>query len=112
MTAKGEPTVCDFCKKGHISQRTREVAFRQWSDKGYVHCRVTLMMGVCDHCQASMPASGADKIFDEAFQREYNRLKVQSSCRVAHQAPQSDLRCAISASLASAASSGGHFSCA
>jgi hypothetical protein len=112
MTAKSEPTVCGFCKKGHISQRAREVAFRQWSDRGYVHCRVTLMMGVCDHCQASTPAPGADKIFDEAFQREYNRLEAQSLRCATHHAPRSDLGCAISAFLASAESGGGHFRCA
>ena len=112
MTAKSEPTVCDFCKKAHVSQRAREVAFRQWSDQGFVHCQVTLMMGVCDHCQASTPAPGADKIFDDAFQREYNRLKVRSLRCATHQVPQPDLGCAISAFLARAASSGAHFSCA
>jgi hypothetical protein len=111
MTAKSEASLCEFCKNGHISQRTREVAFRQWSDKGYVHCRVSLMVGICDHCQASTPAAGADRIFDEAFQREYNRLKAQSSRCATQPKAQSDLACAISAFLASAASAGGHFRC-
>jgi hypothetical protein len=112
MAAKSEPTVCDFCKTGHICQRVREVAFRQWSDKGYVHCRASVTMGVCDHCQASTPAPGADKILDEAFRREYDRLKSQPSRCATHHAAHSDPGCAISAFLASAAGSGTHLRCA
>jgi hypothetical protein len=113
MANKSEPTVCDFCKTGHISQRMREIAFRQWSDKGYVHCRASLMVGVCDHCQASAPAPGADKILDEAFRREYERLESQPLHRPTHKASYPDLGCAISAFLASATGSGGpRFRCA
>jgi hypothetical protein len=112
MAAKSETTVCDFCKTGHISQRVRDVAFRQWSDKGYVHCRASVMMGVCDHCQASMPAPGADKILDEAFRREYDRLKSQPFRCTTNKVPHSDLGCAISAFLASATVSERHLRCA
>ena len=112
MAAKSAPAVCDFCKKGYMSQQVREVAFRQWSDKGYVHCRANVMMGVCDHCQASTPAPGADKILDDAFRREYDRLKLQPFRCITNKAPHSDLGCAISAFLASAAGSGAHFRCA
>jgi len=31
---------CDFCKKGRVITRKRQLAFRQWTDRGYVHCRV------------------------------------------------------------------------
>jgi hypothetical protein len=112
MAAKSEPTVCDFCKIGHISQRMREVAFRQWSDKGYIHCRATLMVGVCNHCQASVPAPGADRILDDAFRREYDRITSQQLRCATHKPPRPDLGCAISAFLASAAGSGSRFRCA
>jgi len=47
------------------------MAFRQWSDKGYLHCQVTMMVGICNDCKALSLDPGADRIFDEAFQREY-----------------------------------------
>jgi hypothetical protein len=69
-----EPTVCVLCRKGHVVREKRDVAFRQWSDKGYIHCRVTIPMDICDHCNASYSADpGIDKILDDAFQREYDK---------------------------------------
>ena len=52
-----------------------EIAFRQSSDKGYVHCRVTLEVAICDTCGTRSLDASAEKIFDEAFQREYDKLK-------------------------------------
>ena len=52
-----------------------EMAFRQSSDKGYIHCRVTIEVAVCDRCGARSLDPAADRIFDEAFQREYDKLK-------------------------------------
>ncbi len=51
-----------------------EMAFRQWSDKGYIHCRVTVVVGTCDKCRVKSLDPGSDKILDEAFQREYDKL--------------------------------------
>jgi len=66
---------CDFCRKGPVIWRIEEMRFRQWSDRGYVQCRVTLSVGTCAHCQAKSLEPGSDKIFDEAFQREYGKLR-------------------------------------
>jgi hypothetical protein len=74
MAAEDEPIVCEICQKGHIIKRMEEMAFRQWSDKGYVHCRVTILTGTCDHCRVKSWDPGTDKILDEAFQREYDKL--------------------------------------
>ena len=52
-----------------------EMAFRQSSDKGYIHCRVTIEVGICDRCGARSLDPAAERIFDEAFQREYDKLK-------------------------------------
>ena len=71
MMAAGEPTIREICKRGRVTKRMEEMAFRQWSDKGYLHCQVTMMVGVCNNCNAVSLAPGADRIFDEAFQREY-----------------------------------------
>ncbi len=74
MSADGEPTSCGFCKYGQVVKRMKEMAFRQWSDKGYVHCRAMIPIGVCDNCGAQSLDASAEKIFDEVFQREYDKL--------------------------------------
>ena len=76
MAAKeAENSVCVFCNRGHLIKHMEEIAFRQSSDKGYVHCRVTLEVAICDTCGTRSLDASAEKIFDEAFQREYDRLK-------------------------------------
>jgi hypothetical protein len=66
---------CDFCRIGRVSWRKEVMTFRQWSDKGYVHCRVRLPVGTCAHCQAKSLDADSDQMFDAAFQRAYDRLK-------------------------------------
>ena len=78
MAAEDESRACFFCKVGHTFKRTEELAFRQWSDKGYVHCRVTLMVGICDNCRARALDREAEKLFDDAFDREYEKLPTGS----------------------------------
>jgi hypothetical protein len=55
--------------------RMEEMAFRQWSDRGYVDCRVTLPVGRCARCQATSLDEDSGKIFDAAFQCEYDKLR-------------------------------------
>jgi Cys-tRNA synthase (O-phospho-L-seryl-tRNA:Cys-tRNA synthase) len=66
--------VCDFCNKGRLISSLKEVKFRQWSKKGYVHFSVMLTVRVCASCGARSFEPGADQIMDEAFQREYEKL--------------------------------------
>jgi hypothetical protein len=69
-----EPTICLICRKGHVIIRKEEIAFRQWSDKGYINCRVTIPIATCNHCETRYsPDPEIDKILDEAFQREYEK---------------------------------------
>jgi hypothetical protein len=74
MAAEGGPIICEFCKKGRVIKRMEGMAFRQWSDRGYVHCRVMILVGTCDHCHAKSLDLESDKIFDEAFQQKYDKL--------------------------------------
>ena len=41
---------CYFCKKGRFVENTEEIAFKQWTDKGYLFCRVVVPVDVCEHC--------------------------------------------------------------
>jgi hypothetical protein len=74
MAAEDKSIICEYCKKGSVTKRTVEMAFRQWSDKGYIHCRVMILVGICDNCHANSLDPEADRLFDEAFQREYDKL--------------------------------------
>jgi hypothetical protein len=65
---------CGFSHSGQVTKQLRSVTFRQWSDKGYVQCHVMLMIHFCDTCGMHSTDDGADKIMDEAFQREYRKL--------------------------------------
>lgn|GEM_PF-971732 len=65
---------CFFCKKGKFVTRNEDIAFHQWTDRGYVFCRVKLSLGVCDHCGSRHWNEDAEAAIEEAIQREYNKL--------------------------------------
>ena len=70
-----EPVTCDLCRKGRVTMKTEEIAFRQWSDKGYIRCRVTTLVGTCDSCGAKSLPLGSDEAFETAFKVEYDKLR-------------------------------------
>ena len=73
MAIQTEAPICTVCKEGHVTKRIEEIAFRQWSDLGIMCCRVAILIGNCDNCDAKSLDPGSDKIFGEAFQQEYDR---------------------------------------
>jgi hypothetical protein len=75
MVAEEEPVTCDICRKGLVLKRMEAMAFRQSSDKGYVRCEVTVSIGTCEACGAKSLDPGSTKLLDEAFQREYAKLR-------------------------------------
>jgi hypothetical protein len=76
MAVEDELIICEICKQGRVTKRMEEMAFRQWSDKGYIHCRVTILIGTCDNCRVKSLDPGSNKILDEAFQRAYDTLRL------------------------------------
>jgi hypothetical protein len=72
--AEDDPTLCEFCRRGHVIERTQDIAVHQSSDKGYVHCRVTLPVLFCEACGSITSAPGAEDLIEEAFRRAYNAL--------------------------------------
>jgi hypothetical protein len=65
---------CDFCKKGRVIAREQLLAFRQWTDRGFVHCRAEALIGLCDHCGSKHWNQEAEAIVEEAVRREYEKL--------------------------------------
>jgi hypothetical protein len=76
-------SICLFCGTGSVVERNEEIAFRQWSDKGYIRSRVAIPIAVCDQCDARYSLDPEiDKILDDAFQREYDkRCSAPPRCR-------------------------------
>ena len=54
--------------------KMEDIAFWQFSHKGFVPCRVALLAGTCEACGANSVLPGSDEIFDKAFRRGYAKL--------------------------------------
>jgi len=65
---------CFFCKKGKFVTRAEVLAFHQWTDKGYVFCRIPLSIGVCNRCGSRNWTDETEALIDEAVRKEYNKL--------------------------------------
>jgi hypothetical protein len=66
---------CDFCKKGRVVARKQQLAFGQWTDKGYIHCRAEVPIGICDRCGSDHWNPEAEDIVAKAVRREYGKLR-------------------------------------
>jgi hypothetical protein len=69
------PEKCVFCNTGQLAGHTNHISFHQYTDRGYVFCRVVIPMNICDHCGARSWDDRADAIMDDAVRREYDKLK-------------------------------------
>jgi hypothetical protein len=65
---------CDFCREGHVITRNRKIAFRQWTDRGYIHCHAEIPIGLCDFCGWKHWNQEAEAIINEVVRREYDKL--------------------------------------
>jgi hypothetical protein len=74
MSGIEEPELCPRCKRGRVRARLEEIAFQQSTDKGYVQCRTTIAMGVCDACGAKSWDAAAEAAIEEAVRQAYDRL--------------------------------------
>jgi hypothetical protein len=74
ISGQNEDEVCALCERGKLIRRDRQLAFRQWTDKGYVFCRVTVPIGVCTQCGFRCFVDSAESIVEDAVRREYERL--------------------------------------
>jgi hypothetical protein len=75
MSLFRDPDICDLCRRGHLTAAVEEIAFRQWSDKGFIECQALVMVTTCDNCGMKSLPSGSDEILDAAFRRAYERRR-------------------------------------
>jgi hypothetical protein len=74
MSGRNEAVVCVLCNRGITVRTLQEMAFRQWTSKGYVSCRVTIPISVCPACGARNWDEAAEAIIEEAVQQEVDKL--------------------------------------
>lgn len=73
---------CDFCKKGCVMMRRRMIAFRQQTDRGYIHCRAEIPIGLCNLCGSKHWNQEAEAIIEDVVRREYDKLPRPGSATV------------------------------
>jgi hypothetical protein len=64
---------CPFCKRGTLTWQDQELPFRQWTNKGYVFCRVVVPIGICVSCRSKSTSDAAEATIEEAVRREYKK---------------------------------------
>jgi hypothetical protein len=74
MPASDDANLCPFCRRGRLAEQDRDIAFHQSTDKGYVFCRVTIPVTVCEHCRSVTWTDEAEAIIERAVRREYEKL--------------------------------------
>lgn len=74
MSTKNDADVCDVCDRGIVVRTMQEIAFRQWTNKGYVACRVTIPVATCEECGARNWDEAAEAVIEEAVKREVDKL--------------------------------------
>jgi hypothetical protein len=74
MSKDEDAEQCHFCKRGYFRERPEEIAFHQWTNKGYVLCRVTVTLAVCDHCGSRNWSEDIEALLDEAVRQGYDKL--------------------------------------
>jgi hypothetical protein len=47
----------------------QDIEFRQWTNKGYVVCRATISLAVCDRCGAKEWNEDAEAVVEATAQR-------------------------------------------
>jgi hypothetical protein len=64
---------CDFCRRGRVIKKNEDIGFYQWTDKGYLYCRATVPVGLCDHCGMKSWDDEAESMIEDAVRRAYDR---------------------------------------
>ena len=75
MSNSRDADICDICRQGRIASSSQELAFHQWTDRGYVFCRVSIPVATCDRCGARSWDEAAEGLIEDAVRIEYGKLQ-------------------------------------
>jgi hypothetical protein len=67
--------VCELCQQGTLVTRDEEMSFYQWTDRGYVFCKVTIPMKICAQCGMKTWDEAAEAVIEEAVRQARDRLR-------------------------------------
>lgn len=74
MPDKGRAGLCELCGRRGKTTREEELAFNQWTDRGYVSCRVTIPVSTCGYCKTRSWDEAAEAVIEEAVRKAYDQL--------------------------------------
>jgi hypothetical protein len=75
MTNKIRAEPSEFCKVGQLIERTQSIAFPRWTDKGYLLCRGSVLIAVCEKCGSRNWDDLAETTIAEAVRKAYQQLR-------------------------------------
>ena len=74
MSDPGNADTCSFCGEERVLTRMEWLEFRQWTDRGYVFCKVLIPVGTCDGCGSKTWSEAAETVIEVAVKQEYDKL--------------------------------------
>jgi hypothetical protein len=74
MSDPANAGTCRFCGEARVLTRTEWLEFRQWTDRGYVFCKVQIPIDTCDGCGSRTWSEAAEAVIDRAVRQEYDKL--------------------------------------
>ena len=80
MPGKKEDKACPCCKRGNLIKKDREIAYSQWTDKGFVLCRVTVRLASASDVAPRASAIRSNPFAEDAVHREYKSWR-EPRCR-------------------------------
>jgi hypothetical protein len=69
-----EAETCALCKRGTFVREETELSIRQSTDKGYVQCRVSVPIAICNNCAFRTLLEPAERLIEEAIAIGYAKL--------------------------------------
>jgi hypothetical protein len=74
MSDTEDAGTCSFCSAERVFTRMEWLEFRQWTDRGYVFCKVLIPIGTCAGCGTKTWNEAAEAAIDRAVRKEYDKL--------------------------------------
>ena len=74
MPGQVESEKCILCEQGRVVEESREINFRQHTDKGEVSCRVAVQFNFCPQCGFEYWDDQAEAVVNEAVRQAYEKL--------------------------------------
>ncbi len=67
-----DPGLCPVCRRGQFGQRTEQVDFHQWTDKGLVRYGASVGINACADCGFRSWGDEVVALMREALRRAYD----------------------------------------